>query len=65
MVTIFIVVSPSGKVGYIGENEYMARSYRQTDYSFQQGYECHTVEAGTPWRAVPIEEVEVPELGEA
>ncbi len=66
MVTIFIVVSPSGKVAYAGDKEWAANQFKPYDYSLEQGYDCFIVQADTPWRLVEEPEPEPQaELGES
>ena len=50
MATLFIVVSPSGKVVYAGPSKTQADFYKPNGYEFEnQFYECYTVDATDTW----------------
>lgn len=57
MTTLYLVVSPNGKLAYVGTDAAQAEFYRPTtDYSsaypVNEGYSAYAVEAGEPWLEV-------------
>lgn len=55
MTTLYLVVSPSGKLAYVGTDEAQAEFYRPIeagnpyDTAYNEGYELFTVKADMPW----------------
>ena len=50
MATLFIVVSPSGKVVYAGPSKTQADFYKPNGFEYEnQFYECYSVDATSAW----------------